>query len=199
MMLTVLGFRDGSYLIGWTVRMSQNTIWMNDMNNSSSEELLARLFETCTGMPMDLAKTLPPDKLGRICLRRQQRQLFKNAVEDFITITLISPLFLPNEDSLRMELLRTVQMAWGYELEQAMHAGDEEFAKGTTLARPGQPLFEVLAFLRATCRNDSQTDDARSSFLSHPTQYEKEEHQRLFQSLVKLIRKTALEAVKDRG
>ena len=160
---------------------------MNDMD----EQSVSQLFESITGMSIADVQRLPDDAVRGICVRLRQRHEFENAVKDFITIVLTTPLFCPGEESLRLGLLRIPQLIGGRQWHTAIHATDEEFAN----ARPGRedrPDLEVLTLLRATRRKESQTEDARSFMLhgrSHPTEYTDPKRQQLFASIVEAMRK----------
>jgi hypothetical protein len=153
-------------------------------------ESLSRTIESLIGVPVADLESLQEDQLQSLCLRIRQRHEFENAVKDFMTIVLTTPLICDGEESLRIDLLKIPQLLWAREWETAMHASDEEFSNAR-LAREDQPLLELLTLLRATRRPQSQTEEARTFMLhgqSYPTEYNFSEHQRMFASLIEFMR-----------
>jgi hypothetical protein len=154
-----------------------------DSESPDRDQLMLRLI----GMQIDEVEQLSTDKLEKLCHRRELANRFNTAVEDFLTVVLTTPLIGPDEDSLRVELMRVPVLAEDLIVHKTIYGTDDEFSQLRLNNR--RPFKEVFALLRAFSRSgQAQAQYSKNHWLSPPKGFDSPDYQSEFEAVIESFR-----------
>jgi len=143
--------------------------------------------ESQLGLPPGELVDLPDAELSRVIAARQAWQAFWNAVQDFVTLVLLTDRIDHDEDWLRVELIRTVHLMESAAVRDAIHGSDDVIEQRYAGRSDSLSELLVLRYLRATRCPVSATEECRAHWWGYPSSPPKA-CQRLFEEIILSVR-----------
>lgn len=132
-------------------------------------DAIKAIVEESVGLPLDFLQGMPAETLDNLRHTRRRQRHFDNAIKDFVTVVLNTELIGPEEDRIRIRLIRIVHLLEGAVAYDAVNALDDEFSRKYSSGWLKPLALEVVQLLRRTASATSDTEESRSAWQSYPS------------------------------
>ena len=150
-------------------------------------DALRAMVQEHIGFPLEDLQAMDGNRLENLRQAHLRQRRYENAVKDFITVVLNTRMIQPDEDKIRVNLVRIAHLLEACIVHRVVNSSDDEFnRRGTSGIKP--LASQIVQLIRRTANDWSATEEARSRWLTYHSDYQ-EPHQIAFEAIVRMARR----------